>query len=47
MNAKELAVKDIKEELKKYNKCFLAFHSELNNPIRKIIKSYIKKQEEI
>lgn len=47
MNAKELAVRDIKEELRKYNKCFLAFHSELNSPIRKIIRSYIKKQEEI
>lgn len=47
MNAREQAIKDIKEELRKQHKCFLAFHKELDSPIEKIIKSYTTKQKEI
>lgn len=47
MNAKEYAIRDIKEELKKHDKCFLAFHRELNYPIKTIINIYLKKQREL
>ena len=47
MSPKDLAVKDIKEDLRKQNKSFLAFHNELNPAIRKLVFSQIKEQVNI
>ena len=47
MTPKDFAVRDIKEELKKQNKSFLAFHNELNPTIRGIVLSQIKEQVSI
>ena len=44
MTPKDLAVKDIKDDLMKENKAFLAFHNELNPAMRKIVFSQIKEQ---
>lgn len=47
MSVRELAIKDIKNELKQESKCFLAFNTQLNPKIRNIVKSYINLQEEL
>ena len=47
MTPKDLAVKDMKEDLSKENKSFLAFHNELNPVMRKIVSNQIKEQIEI
>lgn len=43
MSAKQQAIRDIKES---YGKSFLAFHKELNKPIRDLVKKYLKQQRE-
>lgn len=47
MTARSEAVRDIVQELRKENKCFLAFHRELNAPIRHIVKTYSDQQDKI
>jgi len=47
MSAKQQALKDIKSELESEGKSFIAFHKELNIPIRNIVKQYLKRQKEI
>jgi len=47
MTPKDLAVKDIKDDLMKENKAFLAFHNELNPAMRKIVSSQIREQVSI
>lgn len=42
---KELAIRDIKEELSKEGKCFITFRVELNAPIRIIIREYLEQQK--
>ena len=44
MNAKQQAIKDIKESLKKDGKCFINYRNELNIPIRKIINEQLREQ---
>jgi len=44
---KELAIRDIKQELSKEGKCFITFRVELNAPIRIIIREYLKEQKEV
>lgn len=44
MNAKEAAIRDMIPELKKHNKCFLAFKKELNPIMRRLVKNQIKQQ---
>lgn len=44
---KEVAVKDIKQELHRQGKCFITFRVELNAPIRIIIKEYLEEQKEV
>ena len=47
MTPKDLAVKDMKEDLRRQNKSFLAFHNELNPVMRKLVVSQIKEQASI
>jgi len=47
MNAKEQAVTDIKEDLEKQGKSFIAFHSELDSIMRKLVSNKIREQESI
>ena len=47
MTPKDLAVKDMKEDLRRQNKSFLAFHNELNPVMRKIVSSQIREQVSI
>ena len=47
MTPKDLAVRDMKEDLSKENKSFLAFHNELNPAMRKIVSSQIREQVSI
>ena len=44
---KELAIRDIKQELHKQGKCFITFRVELNAPIRLIIREYLEEQKEV
>ena len=44
MTPKDLAVRDIQNDLSKQGKSFIAFHNELNPAMRKIVFSQIKKQ---
>lgn len=44
MTPKELAVQDMKNDLNKQGKSFLAFHNELNPIIRKLVSTQIKEQ---
>ena len=44
MTPKDLAVKEMKEELKRQNKSFLAFHNDLNPMMRRLVFSQIKQQ---
>lgn len=45
MNARECAVQDIREELAKKGKCFIAFHSELNSVMSQLVVEQINAQE--
>ena len=47
MSAKEQATLDIMADLKNQNKCFIAFHKELNPVMRKLVSHQIKQQKEI
>lgn len=47
MTARSEAIRDIVQELRKEHKCFLAFHKELNAPIRHIVKTYSDQQDKI
>ena len=47
MTPKDLAVRDIQNDLNKQGKTFLAFHNELNPAMRKIVSSQIKEQVSI
>lgn len=42
-----IAIEDIKIELTKEGKCFIAFRTELNPVMREIIKEYNRKQKEV
>jgi len=42
-----IAVQDIKIELDKQGKCFIAFRTELNPIMREIIKEYNRQQKEV
>lgn len=44
MSAKELATRDIQEELSRQGKCFLAFHSELDPVMDIIVENEIKRR---
>lgn len=44
MSAREIATKDIKQELEKNDKCFLTFHKELNPVMRRLVSRQIKDQ---
>ena len=45
MSAKEVAIKDIRESLKRQGKCFLAFRVDLNPIMKDLVNEYIKAQE--
>ena len=45
MSAKELAIQDIKNELEKNHKCFLAFRTELNPIMDKLVSEHLKAQQ--
>lgn len=47
MTPKDLAVRDIKNDLNRQGKTFLAFHNELNPAMRKIVSSQIREQVSI
>lgn len=47
MTPKDLAVKDLKEDLRRMNKSFLSFHNELNPVMRKLVASQIREQVSI
>lgn len=44
MTARQLAEQDIKEDLQKNNKCFIAFHKELNPVMRTLVRQQLKEQ---
>ena len=44
MSAKEQAILDIKEDLKKSHKAFLAFHTKLNPIMDKLVRNQITAQ---
>ena len=44
MSAKEKAIQDIKEDLSKQGKCFLAFKSKLNPVMDSLVKQQIEEQ---
>lgn len=46
MSAKEQAIQDIKDELRRQGKCFIAFHTELNPAIGRLVMQQIKRQAE-
>ena len=45
MTAKQQAIKDIKDDLKRSGKCFITFHSELNPVMDSLVSEYIKEQK--
>ena len=47
MTPKDLAVRDMKEDLRRQNKSFLAFHNKLNPAMRKIVSAQIREQVSI
>ena len=47
MSAKEQATLDIMADLEKSNKCFIAFHRELNPIMRKLVSQQIRQQQSI
>ena len=46
MTVEEIATRDIKNELRKHSKCFLAFMEGLNPIMNKLVNNYTKRQEE-
>ena len=44
MSVKELATRDIQEELSRQGKCFLAFHSELDPLMDRIVENELKRR---
>lgn len=46
MTAKQKAIMDMKQEFHASGKCFLAFRTELNPIMDKIVNSYIKAQQQ-
>lgn len=44
MSAKSQAIKDIKQELSLHGKCFLAFRTELNTVMEKLVNNQLKAQ---
>lgn len=46
MTIEEIATLDIKNDLRKQSRCFLAFREKLNPIMDKLVDSYIKIQEE-
>ena len=47
MSTKESAIQDIKEDLKKQRKCFIAFHNELNPVMRKLVIQQLREQSNL
>lgn len=47
MDAKEVAIQDIKDDLKQQSKSFLAFHKQLNPIMKKIVNTYIQQQSNL
>lgn len=47
MSTKELAIQDIKEDLKKQGKCFITFHNELNPVMRKLVIQQLREQNNL
>ena len=45
MTAKQQAIQDIKDSLKKEGKAFIAFRSELNPVMRKLVSNQLKEQK--
>ena len=45
MTAKNLAIRDIKESLRKQGKCFLAFRKDLNPVMELLVSEQLKAQE--
>ena len=44
MSVRELATRDIQEELSRQGKCFLAFHSELDSVMDRIVENELKRR---
>ena len=44
MSVKELATRDIQEELSRQGKCFLAFHNELDPVMDRIVENELKRR---
>lgn len=44
---RQLAIEDIKVELTREGKCFIAFRTELNPIMKELIKEYIRLQKEV
>jgi len=47
MSTKELAIKDIKDDLAKHGKCFIAFRKELNPTMDLLVKRQIEQQQSL
>lgn len=47
MSAKEQAIQDIKDDLRKQGKSFLAFHRNLNPIMNRLVNKQLKEQEDI
>lgn len=47
MSPKKQAIQDIREELQRNGRCFLAFHSELNPIMRRLVNNQIKLQQSV
>lgn len=47
INARQLALHDIKVELESQNKCFIAFRVDLNPVMREMVEEYIKQQNKL
>lgn len=46
MSAKQQAIKDIREELSKQSKSFIAYRSELNRVMRELVSNQLKAQKQ-
>lgn len=44
MTARQQAEKDIRKDLSRQGKCFLAFRSELNPVMRHLVRQYLREQ---
>ena len=47
MSAKDCAVQDIKDDLQRNNKCFIAFISELDETMENLVNEQIYLQEHV